>query len=149
MRARKRATSLLEILVSSLILALLVAGLANVFVSSRRLVLHARSRSAAAEMSRLFIAPLQLAVDQRTWDNPSAAVNSLALGTSYCDGDGSHTQNVVCAPYTDLLGGSNALRYLDLISYAAEFNVSLFEASPNPTGIRRAVIRLLWTEYAP
>ena len=59
--------TLMEILVSVLILALVTTGLASIFVASKRHILHARSRMQVAELGRLFLAPLQMQVKQNEW----------------------------------------------------------------------------------
>jgi len=66
----KRALSLLEIIVSLVILSLTLAGLVNLFISAKRHILHAQSRMAGGEIGKLFLDPLQMQVRQDTWDSP-------------------------------------------------------------------------------
>jgi prepilin-type N-terminal cleavage/methylation domain-containing protein len=72
--------TLLEILVSVIILALLVTGLTNVFMSGKRSILHSRSKMTAAELGGYFLDPLQEQVRQDQWGS-----NCLSSGTG-CPG---------------------------------------------------------------
>jgi len=67
-RNRRTGISLLEILVSMIILALVLVGLANVFVMSKGYIIHSRSRISAGELSKQFLDPLQTYVNQETWE---------------------------------------------------------------------------------
>lgn len=60
----KKGLSILEILISAVLLALVVTGLANIFVAAKRFILHSRSRMTAAERVRGHLEPLQMEVDQ-------------------------------------------------------------------------------------
>lgn len=62
--------TLMEILISVLILALVTTGLVYVFFAGRKHLLHTRSEIQAAELGRLFLAPFQMQVDQSQWDIP-------------------------------------------------------------------------------
>ena len=59
--------TLMEILVAAFILALVTTGLAYVFLAGRRHLAHTRSKIQAAELGRLFLAPLQMQVKQNEW----------------------------------------------------------------------------------
>jgi Tfp pilus assembly protein PilV len=72
----KKALSLLEIIVSTLILALVMTGLVNVFVAGRKFVLHSRNRMGAGEIGKRFIDPLQNYVRQDTWSSNPLGTNS-------------------------------------------------------------------------
>ena len=67
-RANCCGLSLVEILVSTLIFALVMGGLANLFVATKQHILYAHSRIAAAELGRYFLDRLQMDVRQDTWD---------------------------------------------------------------------------------
>jgi Tfp pilus assembly protein PilV len=54
----------LEILVSAILLALVLVGLANIFVAAKSYVFHARARVTAAEQVKSCLEPLQAEVDQ-------------------------------------------------------------------------------------
>ena len=119
---RKSGLSLLEIMISVLILAITLASLANVFVSGKRYILHARSRIRAAEMGKFFLEPLQMQVNQGAW-----ATNPLgqASGTPLSAGPG----------FT-----------LDTIPYSGNYTIS---SVPNNTALRKVVLTVSWTENAP
>ncbi|MDD4980848.1 MAG: type II secretion system protein [Candidatus Omnitrophica bacterium] len=76
-----KSLTLLEILVAVLILALVMAGIANVFIASRRRLGQSRSKIQAAELGRLFLAPLQNQVRQDLWGK-----NCLSGKTEECPG---------------------------------------------------------------
>jgi len=71
--------TLIEILVSALILALVMTGLANIFLAGKRHILHTRSKIQAAELGRLFLAPLQMEVKQSDWNSSTNDYNSPNL----------------------------------------------------------------------
>lgn len=64
---KKKGLSLLEILISMFILSLVVMGLANIFVSAKRNILHTRYAMVGAELTKQFLEPLHKDVRQDTW----------------------------------------------------------------------------------
>jgi Tfp pilus assembly protein PilV len=78
----KRALTLLEIVISTVILALVMTGLVNVFVAGRRLVQHSRYRMSAGELGKRFIDPLQGHVRQDTWGTGSNFFSSAYSSSS-------------------------------------------------------------------
>jgi len=132
--------TLLEILISTLIFALVMAGLVNLFIAAKRLTLHVRSRIQATELGKLFLDPLQMAVRQDTWNQ---AGNSLNPGVTYCDSP-THPaaqQNPSCPPPAD--------RMLDNIEYSAQYTIS--DIQPDPIGhpqsiLRKVVTTVTWNE---
>ena len=66
-KIHKKGFTLIELLVSAFILALVMSGLTYVFFAGKRHLGHARSRIQAAELGRLFLAPLQMDVRQDQW----------------------------------------------------------------------------------
>jgi prepilin-type N-terminal cleavage/methylation domain-containing protein len=75
---RQPGLTLSEIIVSLVIISLTMAGLANIFVSAKRHIMHARSRMTSTELGKYFVDPLQMDVRQDTWDN-----NNLSAPLSY------------------------------------------------------------------
>lgn len=69
---------MLEIIVASVILALVIAGTANVFISSRRFMAQSRERINEGELGKYVLDPLQMDVNASTWDQ---AGNQLTVGT--------------------------------------------------------------------
>lgn len=74
--------TLVEVIVSLLILAIAVTGLFASFVAAQRYVSRSRHRLVAANAARMAIESLKSSVDQRTWDDP--AVNLLACAAYPC-----------------------------------------------------------------
>lgn len=73
----KKGFTLIEILISALLLALLMVGMGNIFISSKKLIQHSRSRMTSGELGKAFLDPLNMQVRQDTW-----AAN--CLGTANC-----------------------------------------------------------------
>lgn len=91
LRTNRKGFTLLEILISSIILALVMTGLANLFVAGKKYILHSRSRIQAVELGRLFLSPLQMDVDQSKWGS-----NCLSAGIN-CQGPQT-VDNIVYTP---------------------------------------------------
>ncbi|MCX5708101.1 MAG: hypothetical protein NTY14_03865 [Candidatus Omnitrophica bacterium] len=68
--------SMLEIIISMMILALVLVGLINVFVVSRGYMAHSRSRTSAGQLATVFMDPLQNEVNQSSWDTPGNLLNA-------------------------------------------------------------------------
>jgi len=77
-RKKSSGVSLLEIVVSMIILALVMAGLFNVFVAGRGYLIHSRCRTSASQFATKIMDPLQNEVNQSTWDT---AGNRLIVGS--------------------------------------------------------------------
>ncbi|MDD5165915.1 MAG: hypothetical protein PHQ57_00795 [Candidatus Omnitrophica bacterium] len=60
----KKGLSILEVLISALLLALVITGLANIFVAAKRYIFHSRARVTAVERIKSCLEPLQMQVDQ-------------------------------------------------------------------------------------
>jgi len=133
----KKGLSLLEILISLVVLALLMASLTNLFVTGKRYILHSRSRMAAGELGRLFLDPLQMAVRQDTWVNPN---NPLATGIFYCDNEPAHA--AFQHPDCPALASVN----LNGIAYTARYNITRDNPTANLTKVQ---VDINWTESAP
>lgn len=84
-----KALTLFEILVAVIILALVVTGLANVFVAGKRYIQHTRARMTGGELGKVFLDPLQNDVNQSTWGTTSrlgqesAPVQNVTLDREY------------------------------------------------------------------
>lgn len=142
----RKSFTLFEILISTLILALLTAGLANLFIAGKRHILHSRSRITGGEIGKIFIDPLQMEVtqterssgQQNGWNEPN---NALKEGTRYCDSDLSHTQQP-----TGFCPDPPAKRTLDGIEYSARYEII---KHPQDEYIRKVVTTISWTERQP
>ncbi|MDP2941214.1 MAG: hypothetical protein Q8N85_03045 [Candidatus Omnitrophota bacterium] len=116
---RKTGLSMLEVMISVIILAITLASLGNLFVTGKRYILHARSRISAAEMGKFFLEPLQMQVDQSSWGSTTLSRNLTTLSSETFVDSG--------------------------ISYSGSYNVSPVDG----TTLRRVVLTLGWTENAP
>ena len=67
MLSRQNGLTLLEITIAMLILALTMAGLTNVFLSSKKLLRHGNARMTAVEAGKYFFDSLQDEVRQDEW----------------------------------------------------------------------------------
>ncbi|MDD5562062.1 MAG: hypothetical protein PHT50_08075 [Candidatus Omnitrophica bacterium] len=130
----KRSTTLFEVIVATVIFALVIAGMASVFVSSKRQIMHAMDRMTSSEMGKLFLDPLQLAVRQDNWDTVN---NALTIGTTYCDASGTN-QNPACPSLA-------VHRKVNNIDYTARYDISNVAGST----LRRVKLRVSWTEFSP
>lgn len=72
---------MLEILVSTILLALVITSLANIFVATKRLIFHVRARATAAEISKYYLDPLQMRVSAQNWGTTTASGNCLRMFT--------------------------------------------------------------------
>lgn len=73
----KKSLTLLEIIISVVILALVAAGTANLFFASKRWLQHSGLRMSGAELTKYFLEPLQTQVRQDEW-------GTNCLGTGNC-----------------------------------------------------------------
>ncbi|MDO8662298.1 MAG: hypothetical protein Q7K98_03655 [Candidatus Omnitrophota bacterium] len=73
----KKALSLLEIIISTVILSLVITGLVNVFVAGKQYIQHSRLRMAGGEIGKFFLDPLQQYVRQDTWDASCFGTNKV------------------------------------------------------------------------
>jgi len=139
----KQGLTLLEILVAVIILALVTTGLANIFVTGKRYILHSRAMMTGGELGKLFLNPLQMQVRQvptndTTQDGWDQANNGLTVGTTYFNSVTGDTQNPICP--------SAANRTANDIEYAARFNVIVHPQSAN---IRKVIANITWDEIRP
>jgi prepilin-type N-terminal cleavage/methylation domain-containing protein len=142
MKNNRKALTMIEILVASIILAITAAGLSGIFVSGKRYILHARTRMAGGELGSAFIDPLQAAVRQGATSTSSSdgwgqANNALDIAsTVYCDGIAGHNQLALCP--------SANQRRLSNIEYGAQYNISAIGAASNPG--RKVTTTINWAE---
>ena len=79
---KKKALSLMEVLVSIIIMGLVFIGMANIFVTGKRYVLHSRYRATGGELGRVFVDPLQMQVNETQWTSNCLSDNSRCTSTS-------------------------------------------------------------------
>jgi Tfp pilus assembly protein PilV len=73
----KKALTLLEIIISTVILAIVMTGLVNVFVASKKLIQHSRYRMNAGEIGKKFFDPLQAYVREDGWNASCFGTNQV------------------------------------------------------------------------
>ena len=112
----KKAMSLLEIIISMVILSLTLAGFTNIFFSGKTYLLSARSRMAGGEVGKYFLDPLAMQVRADQWQGGNC------LGGGTCD---------------------NSSRIINNINYTPDYNITNLTANPN---IRKVILTLNWTE---
>lgn len=146
----KKALTLIEILISMLILSLVAGGFASLYVSTKQQTLHVHSRMAAAELGRYFLDRLQMDVREDTWNttpvgNPPPTGNLLSPvndpNSNYI------SSNLPAADFPSYSGYT-------LLSWLEEPNLNnidyypVFEVS-DQGGVRRVVLHICWIEPAP
>ena len=65
----RKGLTLLEIIVATAILALVIAGLANIFIAGKRYILHSRTKMTGGELGRYFLDEMQMQVREDTWSS--------------------------------------------------------------------------------
>ena len=94
---KQNALTLIEILISTVVLALVFLGLLNLFMSGRKFLEHSQSRMGGGELGKIFIDPLQVQVRQSDWVNLGGTTtgNQLELNKSV-----TYTQSLNGITYT-------------------------------------------------
>ena len=108
----KKGVSLLEIIISAVIVAMVVTGVVGVFVSGRKLIVHSRNRISAAELGKKFIDPIQAQVRQDQW-----GTNSLTNGSTISGSSGSFNYSYVSSA---LAAPSTARKVITTITWNTE-----------------------------
>ena len=108
--------TLTEVLVAAVILALVLAGVANIFIAEKRYILHSRSRMSGGELGKIFLDPLQMDVRQDLW-------STNCLGSSS--------------------GCTSAAQIINSISYTPAYTITDVGYG---TTLRRVVLQITWNE---
>lgn len=113
--------SILEVIVSMMILALILVGLMNVFLAGSNWMSHSRSRVSASQLGTFFLEPLQDEVRADTWD---LANNNLRVRN-----------------WT----GNNTI-YINGVLYTPSYVINnTTDLGPN-TKLRRVIVNITWNE---
>ncbi|MBU4346465.1 MAG: hypothetical protein KKH29_03970 [Candidatus Omnitrophica bacterium] len=125
----KKALTLLEIIISTVIMSLVITGMANIFLAGKRHILHTRSRMTAGELGRRFLDPLQMDVRQDEWftnGNCLTGDGSVGCDTTPWSPDG-------------------------IVSYTPQYEISrLLVDAQNPLGrLRKVKLTVTWNELSP
>ena len=145
--------TLVEILVSMVIFALIMAGLANLFTATKRITLHIRYQMTAAELGRRFLDRLQMHVRQDWWSDPNnppnnPTPNSLLTVGNYrtpnldVSADG-FPQYDGFTPVTQAEEDGFEEPFLDNISYYPVYEIS------NKDGLPKVKLTICWQEPSP
>lgn len=116
---RNKGLSLIEIIVSLILLSSVMAGIAGIFFAGKRHVMHARDRMASGELGKSFLDPMQMQVRQDTWDSVG---NSLTPNTT---------------PVT-----SPAVK-VDTVDYTPQYDVKAVTSKD----LRKVKVKINWTEF--
>lgn len=84
MPMKKKAVTLMEILIALVLLAIIMAGLVNLFISGKRWILHMHTRMAGGEIGRQFLDPLQMDVRQDQWGGAGNCLTSAGTASGQC-----------------------------------------------------------------
>ncbi|KPK97392.1 MAG: hypothetical protein AMJ95_09345, partial [Omnitrophica WOR_2 bacterium SM23_72] len=71
----RRGFTLMEALVSTVLISLVLVGLGNLFLGGKRWIGHRRYQITAAQVSKVFLDPLQMDVRQDNWDESCLSSN--------------------------------------------------------------------------
>jgi len=82
---KKRGLTLLEVLISALILALVATGIINVFVSGKRHIAHTRFRIQAAQLLKYQLNQLHMQVRQDQWGSNCLSNQAFCPGSMNFD----------------------------------------------------------------
>ncbi|KPK98588.1 MAG: hypothetical protein AMJ95_03620 [Omnitrophica WOR_2 bacterium SM23_72] len=115
--------TLMEALVSTVLISLVLVGLGNLFLGGKRWMGHRRYQITAAQVGKVFLDPLHMDVRQDNWGENCLSSN----GTN-------------CSSY----GGG---RTIDGISYSASYNIST--PPVDGTNLRRVQLNVSWSEPSP
>lgn len=140
---KNQGVSLIEILVSCVIIALLVGGLGSVFVAGSRWVMNIHSHAAAEELGKLFLDPMQMHVRGSDWED-TIGINALGLdpGSSpritHCDTPPTFPQNPLCPADAD--------RHVGKIDYEVDYNVQNLVLNGVDYHVRKVRAVIHWPE---
>ena len=126
MKNKKSGLTLIEIIVATLIMAITMSGLVNLFVSSKRWLVHSRARMTGGELGRYFLDPSSSAIQQNDWSDDSndyVASNSL------------HKR-------TDVVGPTVTLDR----EYSSHYTVSVIPGFNSSSQPRKVKVRINWDE---
>ncbi len=131
-----------------LVFALIMTGLSNLFVATKQLGLHARSRIVASELGRYFLDRLQMQVREDTWGEPpnNPSPNNLLTIGKYKSTNNPFPTTYPDAEYTTVDASEDAgfeEITLDGITYYPVYEVS------DKDGVRKVKIIITWERFSP
>lgn len=130
--------TLMEIIISTIILAVTLAGMTSLFVSSKKWLIHSHSKMAGAEIGRVFLNPLHMYVRQDSWGDSD---NALSLqGTRYCD---------QAHPSLQMPGDFCQHLQAETIIPGTPFEAKYDLDTVSATALRKVRVTVRWTEKGP
>ena len=114
--------TLTEVVVSAVLLSIVLTGLAALFVTGRRSMLHSRSRMITGELAKFFLEPLQMDVNQANWGS-----NCLSAQ----------------------IGCPGAVTLSDGITYTPTYHTADIGGWLTDSRLRKARVTITWTENPP
>jgi len=129
--------TLIETIISTVLIAVTLMSLGNIFVAGKRYIQHSRSRIAAGEFGLYFLDPLQMQVRQDTWNQATNDLSITVPNGRYCDDTVNPQQPNVCPSAGD--------RSLQGITYAARYDIT----NVTGTNLRKVQLKINWTEFTP
>jgi len=120
----RKGLSLLEIMVATVILALITTGLANIFIVGKRYILHSRSRMTGGELGKVFLDPLYSQVRESDWSGSDYATTSNLRIRS---------------------NETGAAETLDRV-YEPIYNVTTVPNQPADSQMRKVTVTVSWNE---
>lgn len=118
---RRAGFTLIEVIVSSVLIGITLLSLANLFVAGKRHILHSRSRMAGGELGRAFLDPLQMDVREDTWGTASNCLTNAPAGCP--------------SPQT-----------FDNITYTPTYNIDDINMGGVNNNLRRVRLTISWNE---
>jgi Tfp pilus assembly protein PilV len=94
-----KAQTLLEVIIASVIIAMVMAGLGATFVLGKRYSLHTHSRLTAAELGRYYLDNLTMLIRQDRWDNSNCLyAGNCGIGSQSIERVDYHAAYTVTTP---------------------------------------------------
>lgn len=131
---KNSAFTLVEILVASVIFALVIVGLLSVFSSGNRHIVHTRERMTGTELGKFFVDPFQMDVSQETWDQAGNQLNVSAVPVNLTPTPHKINNREFSATYTVADGDPLSANY---------------DANLASTDLRRVTTKVTWNEPQP
>ncbi len=92
---RAKALTFVELIVSVVILALIIGGLANIFVTARRYIAYNRSRIQAVEFNKRILNSFYATVKQDDWNQDSNPIYVPPGGSRTATNDTINLNNIL------------------------------------------------------
>jgi hypothetical protein len=128
----KKGVTLIEIIISTVLLAAVMVGLGGLFVGGQRILTHNQFRSSGGELGKYFLDPLHIDVKQSEWNDAAGdyiAANPLHIHPSAA----AAAENI---PQSTLRN----------TPFTPNYTVSAVPARP-ASQMRKVTVTVTWPEY--